>query len=302
MGIDHTFLSQTYFESYVSTNPHADAIPDNLPIRILKPSHGWVSLNLRELWDYRELVYFLTWRDIKVRYKQTLLGAAWAVIQPLMTMVVFSLFLGRLVGASPNDIPYPIFTYIALLPWTFFSNGLNQATHNLVAGAHLIRKVYFPRLVMPLASILGGLVDFFIASGVLLAMMVYYSIYPPLSAILWVPLLLIWMLTIALGVGLWFAALHVQYRDIRFAVPFILQFWFFATPIAYPSSLLETPWRTLYGLNPMAGVIEGLRWAMLGQQNLSVSLMALSALISILLLISGIYYFRRVERIFADVI
>jgi lipopolysaccharide transport system permease protein len=275
---------------------------DDVPIRILKPVKGWVPLNLHELWDYRELVFFLMWRDVKVRYKQTLLGVSWAIIQPFFTMVIFSLFFGKLVGVPSDNIPYPIFTYTALIPWTFFANGLNQATHNLVAGAHLIRKVYFPRLAMPIAAVLNGLLDFVIASLVLLAMMLYYTIYPKLAALILVPLFLLIGLATSLGVGFWLSALHVQYRDVRFAVPFVLQFWFFATPIAYPASLLDEPWRTLYGINPMAGVIEGLRWALLNKANPPGALLVLSSAIALLLLVSGAYYFKRVERIFADVI
>lgn len=274
--------------------------PENYPLIIIEPSPGWEAPKLAELWEYRELLYFLIWRDVKVRYKQTLLGAAWAVIQPFATMVVFSIFFGRL-GKIPSDgFPYPIFAYSALLPWTFFAQGLSQASSSLVGSANLITKVYFPRLVMPLAGVLAGLVDFAIAFVVLLGMMLFYRIQPT-SAIVWLPFFLLLALTAALGIGLWLSALNVQYRDIRYVVPFLIQFWLFATPIAYPSSLLSDPWHTLYGLNPMAGVVEGFRWALLGS-NPPGPMLGVSIGVAILLLFSGIFYFRRMEKVFADVV
>jgi lipopolysaccharide transport system permease protein len=255
---------------------------------------------LSELWEYRELLYFLTWRDVKVRYKQTALGAAWAIIQPFFTMVVFSIFFGRLAGIPSDGIPYPIFSYTALLPWTFFANGLSQASNSLVGSVNLITKVYFPRLVMPLSAVLGGLLDFAIAFVVLLGMMVFYGVWPTTATVWLLPFLLLALVT-ALGASLWLSALNVQYRDVRYAVPFLTQFWLFATPIAYPSSLLSAPWRTLYGLNPMVGVVEGFRWALLGSRPPG-PMLGVSAAAAVLLLVSGAYYFRRMEKTFADVV
>jgi lipopolysaccharide transport system permease protein len=270
------------------------------PVVRIRPSRGWVALKLRDVWEYRELLYFLTWRDIKVRYKQTALGAGWAIIQPFMTMVAFSLFFGQL-GKIPSDgLPYPIFAYTALLPWTFFAYALGQSSNSLVGSSNLISKIYFPRLVIPIASVLGGVVDFAIAFLILLGMMAVYGIWPT-SAIIALPLLLVLALVTALGVGLWLSALNVEYRDVRYTIPFVTQFWLFATPVAYPSSLLVEPWRTLYGLNPMVGVVEGFRWALLGTAPPG-PLLGLSAAVSIALLVTGAFYFRRMERGFADVI
>ena len=265
----------------------------------IAPPTGWVSLRLRELWQYRELVYFLTWRDIKVRYKQTALGAAWAIIQPFFTMVVFSLFFGRLARIPSDGVPYPIFTYAALVPWTFFANSLAQSADSLVGSANLIKKVFFPRLAIPISSVFSGVVDFTLAFIVLLFMMVFYGLVPTAN-ILWLPALLLLALVTSLGVGLWLSALNVQYRDVRYVVPFIVQFWLFATPVAYPSSLLEEPWRTLYGLNPMAGVVEGFRWALLGSGEPPGPMIAVSAAAAVTVLLGGAYYFRRMETTFAD--
>ena len=274
---------------------------DTLPVLRIKPSKGWVSLKLGELWQYRELLYFLIWRDVKVRYKQTALGAAWAIIQPVMTMVVFSLFFGKL-GKIPSDgVPYPIFTFAALVPWTFFAHGLTQSSNSLVGSANLITKVYFPRLAIPIATVLSGVVDFVLAFIVLLGMMLYYGIVPTVHA-LWLPLFLLLAVVTSLGVGLWLSALNVQYRDVRYVVPFLTQFWMFATPIAYPSSLLQEPWRTVYGLNPMAGVVEGFRWALLGRNTAPGPIIAVSSLAAVVILVSGAFYFRRMEKTFADVV
>jgi lipopolysaccharide transport system permease protein len=267
----------------------------------IEPSRGWVSLKLHELWAHRELLYFLTWRDIKVRYKQTVLGVAWAIIQPFLTMVVFSLFFGRLANVPSDGIPYPIFSFAALVPWSFFANGLSQSANSLVLSANLLKKVYFPRLAIPLATVLSGVIDFVLAFIVLLGMMFYYDIVPTKNA-LWLPALLLLALITSLGVGLWLAALNVRYRDVRYAVPFLVQFWLFCTPVAYPSSLLDEPWRTIYGLNPMVGVIEGFRWALLGTQEAPAMMIAVSTVISVILLIGGAYYFRRMEKHFADVV
>jgi len=267
----------------------------------IEPSRGWVSLKLRELWDYRELLYFLVWRDIKVRYKQTALGAAWAVIQPLFTMLVFSLFFGRLAKMPSDGIPYPVFSYAALVPWTFFAQGLTLASDSLVGSANLIRKVYFPRLVIPIGAVLAGVVDFSIAFAMMLLLMLKYGIVPTINVV-WLPLLLLLSLVTSLGVGLWLSALNVKFRDVKYMVPFVTQFWMFATPIAYPSSLLSEPWRTLYGLNPMAGVVEGFRWALLGTRTAPGPMLLVSAAASAVVLVSGAFYFRRMEKTFADTV
>ena len=271
------------------------------PVTTLEPSRGLVSLRLGDLWEYRELLFFLTWRDIKVRYKQTILGGAWAIIQPFFTMVVFSLFFGKLAGVPSDGIPYPLFSFAALVPWTFFAYSLNQSANSLVGNANLIQKVYFPRLVIPISSVLSGAVDFFLAFLVLLGMMVFYGFWPDHKIIWLLPLLVLTLVT-ALGVGLWLAALNVEYRDVRYTVPFLTQFWLFATPIAYPSSLLPEPWRTFYGLNPMAGVVEGFRWVLLDTPSAPGPMIFASALVSLALLIGGVFYFRRMEKTFADLI
>jgi lipopolysaccharide transport system permease protein len=287
---------------------HADTQLETLkpqfeaPTVHIRPSKGWVSLKLRELWEYRELLYFLTWRNVKVRYKQTLLGAAWAIIQPFFTMVVFAIFFGNLAKISSDGIPYPIFSYAALVPWQFFSYGLTQASNSLVGGSQLITKVYFPRLAMPISTVLSGAVDFVLAFVVLLGMMFFYGIVPTIN-VLWLPLFLLLAAVTSLGTGLWLSAMNVQFRDVRYTVPFLTQFWMFLTPIAYPSSLIEQPLlRTLYGLNPMAGVIEGFRWALLGTDTQPGPIIIASSAVSVLLLVSGAYYFRRMEKTFADLV
>jgi len=281
---------------------HAEPAPEpELPVLRIEPSHGWVSLHLRDLWEYRELLYFLTWRDIKVRYKQTVLGAAWAIIQPIFTMVVFSLFFGKLAKMPSDGIPYPVFTYAALVPWTFFAHGLSQSSDSLVGSASLITKVYFPRLVIPISSVVSGIVDFVLAFAILLAMMLYYGVVPTVH-VMWLPFLLLLAFVTALGVGLWLSALNVQFRDVHYTVPFLTQFWLFATPIAYPSSLLSHPWRTVYALNPMAGVVEGFRWALLGTETAPGLMVIVSSLAAVTLLVSGAFYFRRMEKTFADVV
>ncbi len=270
-------------------------------ITVIKSSKGWVPLRLRDLWEYRELLYFLAWRDIKVRYKQTALGALWAIIQPFFTMVVFSIFFGRLAKIPSDGIPYPLFAYAALVPWTFFANGLSLSSNSLVGSAELITKVYFPRLIIPVSSILSGLIDFVIAFAVFILMALYYGIYPTKSIIL-LPFLLLLGFTTALGVGLWLSALNVRFRDVRYIIPFLTQFWLFATPIAYPSSLLSEPWRTVYGMNPMVGVVEGFRWALLGTETAPGAMIIVSSLVAVCLLVSGVFYFKKVEKYFADVI
>jgi lipopolysaccharide transport system permease protein len=275
---------------------------DGVFVTHIAPSQGWVSLKLGELWEYRELIYFLIWRDVKVRYKQTVLGAAWAIIQPFFTMVVFSVFFGKLAKVPSDGIPYPIFSYAALVPWTFFSRGLSQASNSLVGGARLIKKVYFPRLAMPIATVLGGVVDFGLAFVVLLGMMLYYGMMPTVNVI-WLPFFLLLALVTSLGVALWLSAMNVQFRDVHYTVPFITQFWMFATPIAYSSSLIENPlFRALYGINPMAGVVEGFRWALLAAGTAPGPIIVVSCLAALMLLVSGAFYFRRVEKTFADVV
>jgi lipopolysaccharide transport system permease protein len=267
----------------------------------IEPSSGWTSLKLRELWEYRELLYLLAWRDVKIRYKQTVLGAAWAVIQPFFSMVVFSLFFGHLAKMSSDGVPYPIFSYTALVPWIFFANGLNHASSRLVSNGNLIKKIYFPRLLIPLAAVLSGVVDFMLAFVVLLGMMLYFGIMPTSNA-LWLPLFFLLALVTALGVGLWLSAMNAQFRDIQYTLPFLTQFWFFSTPIAYSSSLVPELWRPLYGLNPMVGVIEGFRWALLGTATAPGAMIVASAFTAVLLLITGAFYYRRLEKTFADVL
>jgi lipopolysaccharide transport system permease protein len=273
----------------------------SLPVLRIAPSQGWVSLQLKELYAYRELLYFLIWRDIKVRYKQTALGAAWAIIQPFFTMLVFSLFFGRLAKMQSDGLPYPVFAYAALVPWTFFAQGLSQASDSLVGSANLIRKVYFPRLAIPVGTVAGGVVDFALAFGVLLLLMFYYGVRPGWQ-IVWLPLLLLLALVTALGVGLWLSALNVKFRDVKYVVPFVTQFWMFLTPIAYPSSLLPEVWRPVYALNPMVGVVEGFRWALLGTDTAPGPMLGVSATVALLLLASGAFVFRRMEKSFADVV
>ena len=272
-----------------------------LPIIRVEASRGWVSLKLRDLWAYRELLYFLIWRDVKVRYKQTVLGASWAVIQPFFTMVVFSLFFGKLAKLPSDGIPYPIFSYAALVPWAFFANGLNQASNSLVGNSNLIKKVYFPRLAMPIASVLGGIVDFALAFIMLIGMILYYGMEPTFNVI-WLPLFLVLAFVTSLGASLWLSAAYVQFHDVRHIIPFLTQIWLFATPIAYPSSLLAEPWRTIYGINPMVGVVEGFRWALLGCQSGPGPIIVVSTLAALGLLVSGAFYFRRMEKSFADLV
>lgn len=266
----------------------------------IQPSGTWVSLGLGELWRYRELLYFFVWRDIKIRYKQTLLGASWAIIQPFFTMVVFSLFFGRLANVPSDGIPYPIFSYSALVPWTFFANGVMQASNSLVMNSNMVKKIYFPRLAMPIGSVLAGILDFCLAFLVLIVMMFFYHIYPT-GNIVWLPFFFLLAMVTTVGVSLWLSAMNVQFRDVRYIVPFLVQIWLFITPIAYSSSMLSEPWRTLYGINPMAGVVEGFRWALLGTDAPG-PIIWVSTLVAILMLVSGIIYFRRMETSFADVI
>ncbi len=267
----------------------------------IQPTKGRISLNLRELWEYRELLFFFVWRDLKVRFKQTILGVSWAILQPFLQMVIFSVFFGRLAKVPSDDLPYPIFSYAALVPWNFFANAILNGSNSLISNANMLKKIYFPRMTMPLATVLAGLVDFVLAFVVLFGMMIYYNRLPTIN-ILWLPLFLLLALITSLGVGLWLSALNVQFRDVRYTVPFLTQAWLFATPIAYSSSLLSEPWKTLYGLNPMVGVVEGFRWALLGTDTAPGPIIFVSSLAAIILLVSGAYYFRSMEKDFADVV
>jgi lipopolysaccharide transport system permease protein len=273
---------------------------NDIPVIEIKATTGWSSLKLKELWLYRELLYFFIWRDMKVRYKQTAIGAAWAIIQPFFSMVVFTLLFGGLAQMPSDGIPYPIFSFAALVPWTFFANGLTQASNSLVNNANMIKKIYFPRLTMPTAAVLAGLVDFVLAFSVLLLMMVCFDSSRTIN-IVWLPLFLLLAIITCLGASLWLSAMNVQFRDIRYVVPFLVQIWFFITPIVYSSSMLEQPWQTLYGINPMAGVIEGFRWALLGTTPPG-PMTFVSVVVAVLLFGSGVLYFRRMEKTFADVI
>ena len=268
---------------------------------VIRPTGGWAALNLRDLWVYRELVYFMTWRDLKVRYKQTLLGEAWAILQPFLTLVVFSVFFGALAGVPSDGVPYPIFSYTALIPWTLFSKALQEASRSLVNSSHMITKVYFPRMILPLSSVLAGIVDFFIAFVVLLGMMIFYHVAP--TANIWtIPLFLLLALVTATGVSLWLSALNVLYRDINYVLPFLTQFWMYITPIAYPSSMVPEKWRLLYAVNPMTGVVEGFRWALLGSGQAPGLMTLISSAVAIVMLVSGMFYFKRMERLFADMV
>ncbi len=268
---------------------------------VIKPSSGWRQLNLAELWRYRELVYFLIWRDVKVRYKQTFLGAAWAIIQPFMTMVVFSIFFGALAKIPTDGIPYPIFSYTALLPWQLFETGISKSGASLVSGRNLLTKVYFPRLAIPLAPVVAALVDFALAFVVLIVMMIYYG-YSPTGAVWTLPLFLLLAMVTALGAGFWLSAMNVWYRDIGYIIPFFSRIWFYLTPITYAASIVPEEFRILYALNPMVGVVEGFRWAMLGLGEPPSAQILVSVVISLVMMISGAFYFRRMERTFADVV
>jgi lipopolysaccharide transport system permease protein len=268
---------------------------------VIEPSKGWAALHLEDLWRFRELLYFMVWRDLKVRYKQTALGASWAILQPVLTMVIFSIIFGRYAGMPSDSLPYPIFTFTALLPWNYFANAFTTAGNSLITNTQLISKVYFPRLIIPVATTLVGLVDFMLAFVVLGLMMVYYRIWPTWNVI-FLPAFLALAVITALGVGLWLSALNVQFRDIRYVIPFLAQFWLYATPVAYSSSIIPDRWRWLYGLNPMAGVVEGFRWALLGKAETPGLLLLASTIVALVICVSGIFYFRRTERGFADII
>lgn len=282
-------------------DPDAELHHRSRAVLLIEPPGSWVSLGLRELWEYRELTYFLAWRDIKVRYKQTALGASWAILQPVFAMVVFSLFFGRLGGIPSDGLPYPLWSFAALVPWTFFAQSLMQSSNSLVMNQGLLRKVYFPRLAVPVGTIISAAVDFVLAFVVLVGIMIYYHVEPAWRMLWTIPFAGL-AFVVALGGGLWLSALAVRYRDVRYIVPFLVQFWLFATPIAYPSTLLPERWRTLYALNPMAGVAEGFRWSLLGAKTSPGPMLIASTAAAFLLLISGALYFRRTERSFADIV
>ena len=274
----------------------------------IKPTRGWASLNLRDLWTYRELIYFMIWRDLKVRYKQTVLGVTWAVLQPFLQMVVFSIFFGELAGMpTDNGIPYPIFAYAALLPFTLFTKALNDASRSLVGHQNMVTKIYFPRLILPISSVLGGIVDFALAFLVLIGLMIYYSLTGGFQFILnaawlWLPFFIVLALVTALGVALWLSALYVQYRDVGYILPFLAEFWKFISPVVYSSTMIPEQWQRLYSINPMVGVINGFRWALLGAPSPIGMGLLVSTVVAILLLATGWMYFRRMERTFADLI
>jgi lipopolysaccharide transport system permease protein len=275
--------------------------PSDLPVLRIDARRGWLALDLSELWGYRELLYFFVWRDIKVRYKQTVIGAAWAILQPVMTMLVFSLFFGRLAKIPSQGLPYPVFYYCALLPWTYFATAMQSATNVVVDQQRVITKVYFPRVILPISSVVSGLLDFVISFGVFICMMFYYRLVPT-KAVMWLPVFTLLAVLTALGVGLWLSALNALYRDVRYVLPFLVQFWMFASPVAYPSSLVPVKWRGLYGLNPMAGVIEGFRWALTGHGQPPGVLMAASSVAVGLLVLGGLIYYHAVEGKIADVV
>lgn len=271
----------------------------SLPVLRIEPSRGWVALQLRDLWEYRELLYFLTWRDIKVRYKQTVLGILWAVLQPVLMMLVFMGTIGRMTDFK-TPIPYALFVLAALVPWTFFSTGMSQASNSLVGSANLIKKIYFPRLVMPIASVLAGIVDFAVAFVVMLVVMIFYGVAPGWT-MLWMPAMLLLAFVGALGISLWLSAMNVQFRDVRHAIPFLVQFMFFASAIFYPISELPARFQRIYSLNPMVGVAEGFRWLVAGGPA-PLEAIVISSGSAVLILIGGAFYFRRMERTFADVV
>ena len=298
-----TSVEQAAEPTAVDPSPSAGASADvqSLPVHVIAPEHGWVPVRLNELWEYRELLYFFVWRELKIRYKQTALGVAWAVIQPFFTMIVFTVLFGRLAKVPTDGLPYPVFAFCALLPWQLFAFALTESSNSVVANQRLLTKVYFPRLLMPMSSSCVGLADFLISFVMLLALMAYYGMAPGAAA-LTIPFWTLLAVATALGIGLWLAALNVRYRDVRYTVPFLTQIWMYATPVAYPLSWLPPQWRALYALNPMVGVIEGFRWALLGQTNTSRTTIAISLVASVVLLVSGLFYFRRTERTFADIV
>jgi lipopolysaccharide transport system permease protein len=285
----------------MSTDALIQVDHSSIPTVIVQPRRAFWNLELRDLWEYRELLYFLVWRDVKVRYKQTALGVAWAVLQPLMATLIFSIFFGRLARMPSDGIPYPVFAYVAMVPWQYFANALTESSNSLVASQNVIKKVYFPRLIIPMGSVIAGLVDFCFAFIVLIGMMYHYGITPSRSIFLF-PVFLLLAIATALAAGLWLSALNVQFRDVKHTIPFLAQFWMFATPVVYPASLIPPRWRTLYGLNPMAGVIEGFRWSILGRAGHPGPMIWVSAAAVLVMLIGGYLYFRKMETSFADIV
>jgi lipopolysaccharide transport system permease protein len=282
-----------------AANVEVQGSAQEVPWFEIYPSTGWFALDLRELWAYRELIYFLAWREIKVRYKQTAIGVAWAVLQPLAMMLVFTLLFGKLAGLPSDGVPYPLFAFVALLPWQLFSRTVTDSTNSLVADQRLITRVYFPRLIIPLATTLSGMADFAVSAVLLVGLMLFYGVIPG-AAVVWLPAFVLLMLVTALGVGFWLSALNVEYRDVRYVLPFINQFWFFLTPVVYSSSMVPEPWRLVHGLNPMAGVIEGFRWAVLGVGHGPSVMLGVSSVIALSLFVSGILWFQRREQRFVD--
>jgi lipopolysaccharide transport system permease protein len=291
-----------------STTVKSESVPESGPeparsetVVTIEPSGSWVSFNLRDVWQYRELLYFLTWRDVKVRYKQTLLGAAWAILQPLLTMLIFTLLFGRLAGIQSDGIPYPLFAFAGLIVWVFFSNSVTNSGNSLVGSSGLITKIYFPRLIIPAAAVAAGLVDLVLAFLIQIAMMIYYRV-----SVTWgitmVPILVLLATALALGVGMWLSALNVKYRDIRYAIPFMMQLWMFASPVIYPLTLLPAKWRWLLMLNPLTGIIQNFRIALLGNEAFDLKSLGVSALITVCVLIYSAYSFRRMEKQFADIV
>jgi lipopolysaccharide transport system permease protein len=283
-------------EKALASNNH---LPD---LVVIKPVKGWVPLNLRDLWLYRELIYFLTWRDLKVRYKQSVLGVIWAILKPTMTMIIFTIIFGNFAKIPSDGVPYPIFSYSGLLPWEFFAAALTVSARSMLTSGGMVSKIYFPRIIVPLSSVMANLVDLLIAFVILIGMMIFYKI-PLTINVLWLPAFILLAMITAIGVGLWFSALLVMYRDINYLLPFITQLWMFISPVVYSSSMIPEKWRWLYSINPMSGVVEGFRWALLGtQQSISGGMVAISSAIALVIFISGMFFFRRMERIFADMI
>ena len=286
----------------LTTSPQSAVLPprSGTPATVrIEPPRSFFELRLREVWAYRELLYFFVWRDVKIRYKQTAIGVLWVVLQPILNMLVFTLFFGRLAKLPSDGLPYPVFYFAALIPWTYFATSLTSTTNIVVESQQLITKVYFPRLILPISSVLSGLVDFAIGFVVLAIFCFAYGILPALTA-LWLPVLLLLALLTALGVGLWLSALNALYRDVRYVIPFVISFWMFASPVAYASSLVPARWRWLYGLNPMAGVIDGFRWAITGRGQAPGLLLLVSALAVVFVLLGGIFFFNRMETTIAD--
>ena len=277
----------------------SDASSPAMPTSLIAPSGGWFDLDLREVWNSRELLLFLVWRDLKVRYKQTVIGVAWVVIQPLLTMLVFSFFFGRLAKMPSGGLPYPLFYYCALLPWTYFAGALNAATQTIIEHERVITKVYFPRVLLPMSAVMSGLVDAAVSFAILIGMCVFYHVIPRATTLL-LPLFMLLAVATALGMGLWLSALNALYRDVRHAIPFLIQLWMFLSPVAYPSTLIPLKWRTLYGLNPIAGVVEGFRWALTGRGSPPGALLAVSCAVVLVLLCSGVVYFKSMEATIAD--